>query len=90
MGIATAMQENLCDAGLPEACPRCGRVGYLTHIDLPRRTKHQTCRGCGLTWSATVGSREESGETSSEVARPMTLSARLSQAAESRAAGSRW
>lgn len=39
--------------GRPTRCPRCGRPGYLDHIDLRARAQHQHCPSCEHRWVTT-------------------------------------
>lgn len=36
----------------PEACPRCGRPGYIDHVDVIAAAATRRCTPCGFSWTA--------------------------------------
>jgi hypothetical protein len=75
-------------SGLPDTCPRCERLGYLTHIDLRGGIKHQVCRDCGMSWTTRVARSSQANEAGDTSTGKLTLTALLERAAERRNAGS--
>jgi len=48
------------DAG-PVPCPRCGRPGYIDHIDLTVDVQARRCTPCGVSWTASLSAEAAAG-----------------------------
>jgi hypothetical protein len=68
------------EVGLPDPCPACGQLGYLSQIDLRRSLKHECCRRCGNMWSVAIST----AETALPIPIHRSLSELLAEAAEGR------
>lgn len=45
----------------PVPCPRCGRAGFIDHIDLTAGVQIRCCTPCGVSWSASLADGATAG-----------------------------
>jgi hypothetical protein len=53
--------EGAEDGTGPVPCPRCGRAGFIDHIDLAAGLQIRCCTPCGVSWSASLAAEATAG-----------------------------